>query len=296
MRRSLNKRFFTVCLFAALTPLYAQYYAQIPALKSQDPVFSQYQDEVSEANKALSSGTPVLFNLYQYRAQKDDTLLTVAARCAITYDTLATANAIGDSTTAIAGKNLLLPTVVGLFIPLDPDNSIEILLAKEFSQQLLNGNYPVYVVNGRKFYFLENMRFSPAERAFFLDTAFRLPLDHSVLTSSFGMRVSPISGTWKFHKGIDMAAAVGTKVYACKSGKVTFTGFDATYGNHIIISHDGGMTSLYAHLSEILVQKDQLVPTGFTIGKVGVTGATTGPHLHFELRVNGNAQDPQKYF
>jgi len=284
-------------LFSRAEPLSAApHYPVIPHLDSQDPVFSQYQDEVVQSNELAALDKESPFNLYMYTAQKDDTVFSVAARCAIPYDTLATANAIGESHESIAGRLLFLPTVSGVFIPLEPVNSIEILLAKEHSQELLGGNFPVYPINGRKYYFMIDGRLSPTERAFFLDASFRLPLAHSVLTSSFGMRVSPIAGTWKFHKGIDMAAPVGTKVFACKAGTVSYIGnMDTTYGNYIVIKHDGGMTSLYAHLSQVLVNKGDSVPSGYLIGKVGTTGASTGPHLHFEIRMNGAALDPEKY-
>lgn len=283
-------------LFGAVHFCNAQNYPVIPELKSQDTIFSQYEDEVVSANIALSAQKPVLFNLYAYVAKQDDTVFSVAARCSIPYDTLATANGISESHAKITGKNLVLPTVNGIFVPLDPVNSIEILLAKEHSKELLSGGYPIYPINGRKCYFMQGERFSPTERAFFLDASFRLPLDHSVLSSSFGMRISPITGAWKMHKGIDMAAPIGTKVFACKSGIVSTIGnMDPIYGNYIIIKHDGGMTSTYAHLSQVLVKKGDTVPTGYLIGKVGTTGASTGPHLHFEIRMNGNAIDPQKY-
>ena len=189
---------------------YAQSYPVIPNLKSQDEVFSQYQDEVLSSNKTIAYGNIANLNLYSYKATKDDTVFTVAARCSIPYDSLVTANSISDSQTILTGKLLILPTVCGIFIPEKPDNAIEILLAKEHSVEIISNNYPVYTINGRKFYFMQNIRFSPTERAFFLDSSFRLPLDKNVLTSSFGMRVSPISGKWKFHSGIDMAAAIGT--------------------------------------------------------------------------------------
>ena len=84
--------------------------------------------------------------------------------------------------------------------------------------------------------------------------------------------------------------------YACKTGTVQYAvNMDATYGNYVILSHGGGMTSLYAHMSKILVQKGESVSAGQEIGKVGSTGLATGPHLHFEIRLNGEAQDPQKY-
>lgn len=275
---------------------YAQSYPVIPNLKSQDEVFSQYQDEILNSNKIIAYGNKAELNLYSYNATIDDTVFTVAARCSIPYDSLVTANSLENSQEVLEGKLLVLPTVCGIFIPEKPDNAIEILLAKEHSTELLSGNFPVYTINGRKFYFMQNIRFSPTERAFFLDSSFRLPLDKNVLTSSFGMRVSPISGKWKFHSGIDMAAAIGTNVYACKSGTVHYTGFNEVYGNYIILKHQSGMTSVYAHLSKILVQKNQIVASGEVIGKVGVTGETTGPHLHFEIRVNGTAQNPEQYF
>lgn len=275
---------------------YAQSYPVIPNLKSQDEVFSQYQDEILNSNKIIAYGNKAELNLYSYNATIDDTVFTVAARCSIPYDSLVTANSLENSQEVLEGKLLVLPTVCGIFIPEKPDNAIEILLAKEHSTELLSGNFPVYTINGKKFYFMQNTRFSPTERAFFLDSSFRLPLDKNVLTSSFGMRVSPISGKWKFHTGIDMAANAGTNVYSCKSGTVQYTGFNEVYGNYIILYHQSGMTSVYAHLSKILVQKDQIVASGEVIGKVGVTGETTGPHLHFEIRVNGTAQNPEQYF
>lgn len=292
------KRFFCLLplIIFSLLELSAQSYPLIPELKSKDPVFSQYQDEIEDANMALSSGKTAQLNLYCYKATKDDTVFTVAARCAIPYDTLATVNRLSESHADIAGKTLVLPTVTGVFIPLEPVNSIEILLSKEHSTELLNGGYPIYRIEGKDYYFMQETKFSPTERAFFLDASFRLPLEHSVLTSSFGMRISPISGTWKMHKGIDMAAPVGTKVFACKAGAVSHIGtMDPTYGNYIIIKHDGGMTSVYAHLSQVLVKTGDIIPSGYLIGKVGTSGATTGPHLHFEIRVNGSALDPQKY-
>jgi murein DD-endopeptidase MepM/ murein hydrolase activator NlpD len=81
-------------------------------------------------------------------------------------------------------------------------------------------------------------------------------------------------------------------VSACKGGTVTYTGFSTMYGNHIIVSHAGNMDSLYAHLSVISVKTGGAVKKGDIIGKVGVTGATTGPHLHFEIRVNNTPRDP----
>lgn len=276
-------------------------YPVIDELESSNILFKQYQDAVQSQSVADTLGTasdPHQLEFYSYRAKAKDTVLRLSARCSIRYDSLVTLNSIAENTDSLEGKLLILPTANGLYIPLEPQTPIEILLAKEHSEELLSENspYPVLTINGKKFYFMAGKRFSPAQRAYFLIQGMRLPLDKSVLTSSFGMRISPISGTWKFHKGIDMAAPKGSNVYACKSGTATtVTAMNPVYGNYVVLKHDNGMTSLYAHMNDISVTKGQLVSTGQIIGHVGTTGQSTGPHLHFEIHMNGEAQDPRLY-
>jgi len=117
-----------------------------------------------------------------------------------------------------------------------------------------------------------------------------------VLTSAFGNRISPITGKEKFHNGIDLAAPLNSPVFACLSGTVSAAGSDDIYGNYVIINHDNNLQSLYAHLSRYVVQKGSLVAGGSVIGYVGVTGLTTGPHLHFEVKQNGVPLDPEEFF
>lgn len=271
-------------------------YPEIPQLASRDFLFAQYQEDVQNAGKDIQRGASPVPGFYTYRAQKGENVFSVAARCSIPQETLATVNHLENAFTVLEGRQLILPTAAGLYIALKPQTQIEILLANEHSVEVNAQQPPVCIINGEKFYFLKNARFSPEERAFFLDDGMALPLENYVLTSPFGMRVSPISGTWKFHRGIDMAAPAGTSIAACKAGKVKAAiKNDYTYGNYIIIEHEGGMTSTYAHMSKMLVQKGDTVRKGQTIGKVGVTGLTTGPHLHFEITLNGKSQNPQEY-
>ncbi len=284
--------------FTACSEIFSEGFARIEDLVSRNVVFKQYQQEVEDANKAMFLGKELepYINFYSYRATKSDTVMSIYARCSIRYDTLVTINGIESKDENLEGRDLVLPTVNGLYIPHDPQTSIDILLAKEHSVQLLGGEYASYKINGRDFYFIPDGKFSPTERAYYLEPEMTLPLAKSVLTSSFGMRISPISGKWLMHNGIDMAAPVGTNIYACKSGTVsTVTNMDSVYGNYVIIAHGGGMTSLYAHMSRILVSKGQKVGAGYVIGLVGATGMATGPHLHFEIRLNGTPQDPQMY-
>ncbi|MNW99290.1 Murein DD-endopeptidase MepM [compost metagenome] len=113
-------------------------------------------------------------------------------------------------------------------------------------------------------------------------------------TSDFGMRKHPISGAHAMHKGMDIAAPTGTPVQATKAGKVVATGYDADgAGNFVVVDHGGGVKSKYFHLNEINVKEGQDLKAGQQLGTVGTTGDSTGPHLHFEVHINGEAVDPE---
>ncbi|GAB3186406.1 peptidoglycan DD-metalloendopeptidase family protein [Hydrogenophaga aquatica] len=118
------------------------------------------------------------------------------------------------------------------------------------------------------------------------------PLAFSRVSSGYGMRFHPISGNKKAHLGVDFAAPTGTPVRSVADGSVQFAGWQNGYGNIVIIQHRQDKTTAYAHLSRIDVRKGQRVSQSDVIGAVGSTGASTGPHLHFEYRVRGIHQDP----
>jgi len=118
------------------------------------------------------------------------------------------------------------------------------------------------------------------------------PLAFTRVSSGYGMRFHPISGQQKAHLGVDYAAPTGTPVRTIGDGVVTFAGVQRGYGNVVEISHKDDQSTLFAHLSRIDVRKGQRVSQGDLVGAVGSTGASTGPHLHFEFRVKGQHQDP----
>ncbi|MDZ4123016.1 MAG: peptidoglycan DD-metalloendopeptidase family protein [Hydrogenophaga sp.] len=118
------------------------------------------------------------------------------------------------------------------------------------------------------------------------------PLEFSRVSSGYGMRFHPISGQRKAHLGVDYAAPTGTPVRTIGDGVVTFAGWQRGYGNVIQIQHKDRQSTLYAHLSRIDVSRGQRVNQGDRVGAVGSTGASTGPHLHFEFRTNDVPQDP----
>ena len=115
------------------------------------------------------------------------------------------------------------------------------------------------------------------------------------ITSPFGMRPNPFGGGLEFHQGLDIAAPMGTTVTAAASGTIISAGWYGGYGNYILIDHGGGMSTGYGHLSQIFVSNGQQVQKGQAIGAVGSTGMSTGPHLHFEVRIGGKPTDPAAY-
>ena len=116
------------------------------------------------------------------------------------------------------------------------------------------------------------------------------------LTSLFGYRIHPITGKAHSHTGIDIPAPGGTPIQACKSGQVVTSAYHYSYGNYVVIDHGNGNSTLYAHKSSRAVSEGQMVSQGQTIGAVGDTGNTSGPHLHYEVRRNGQRTDPEAYY
>ncbi len=116
------------------------------------------------------------------------------------------------------------------------------------------------------------------------------------ITSGFGWRRHPILHSLRFHAGIDFGASYGSTVRAAEGGKVIFAGWYGGYGNTVIINHGGGITTLYGHTSKLYVSQGKTVQPGDAIAAVGSTGLSTGPHLHFEVRKDGEPVDPMAYF
>ena len=124
---------------------------------------------------------------------------------------------------------------------------------------------------------------------------FAKPVKSYRITSRYGYRNHPVTGERKMHKGIDLAAPTGTPTYSYKSGKVIVSKYSQSYGNYIVVDHGEGISTLYAHLSERKVSVGDKVEKGQLICLIGSTGLSTGPHLHFEYRVNSVAVNPEQY-
>ena len=121
------------------------------------------------------------------------------------------------------------------------------------------------------------------------------PASGGWISSYYGNRLHPILGYYRWHSGVDYAADSGRPILAMEDGTIILAGTNGGYGNCVIIDHGGGVSTLYGHASKILVKKGQDVIKGQTVALVGSTGLSTGPHLHFEVRVKGETQDPLKW-
>ncbi|MGI8560224.1 MAG: peptidoglycan DD-metalloendopeptidase family protein [Luteimonas sp.] len=140
--------------------------------------------------------------------------------------------------------------------------------------------------NGKAEYFTAEGR--PLKKSFI-----RMPIPYARLSSSFGARRHPVLGTMRMHKGVDYAAGSGTPIMAAGDARVAFMGWKGGYGRAVILDHGRGYTTLYAHMSSFgKIRQGQRVGQGTVIGRVGSTGLATGPHLHYEFRINGVHRNP----
>lgn len=267
------------------------YFPSIIELSSKDPVFKQYCQDVELNYKKIAKEEDLFSFFYTYTPKSEDTLLSISSRCNIPYETIATINRISSIHSDVSNKTLYLPTCPGLFITQKPLTTIENLL---ILRTIENNQFSNYIINGETFYFIPNEKFSGTERLFFLNDKIRSPLPQGILSSKYGLRQSPITGKKLFHNGIDLAADLDTPVLACLSGTILECGYNDVYGNYVVILHDNNIKSFYAHLKTFASTKNSYVQTGEVIGYVGMTGLTTGPHLHFEIYISGQTEDPWK--
>jgi murein DD-endopeptidase MepM/ murein hydrolase activator NlpD len=268
-------------------------YPALGSLGQDDFIYAQHQEQLAQSYIALQNGKrPPELVIYSYTVHATVDIFSLAARLNLPYETIATLNRLDRSRSFLPGERVLAPSVPGVFVPTSPGSDLDLLL----SYREPSSGYIVALSSGNKVVnlrFFPGARFTPEERAVFLGALFRFPLPSGVLTSSFGLRESPISHHMALHTGIDLAAPQGTEVYAAREGKVAESGVSAVLGQYIVIAHEGGWSTVYGHLSQRRVRLNDKVESGMIIGNVGSTGESTGPHLHFEVRNRGEPRDPE---
>jgi len=291
-----NKLIIFFVLTVSLFELYAQTetYPVMHDLEINDIVFNQLVSAVEYNISLIQNGQkPEELFIIQYTVKKNDTLFTIASRCLIPYDAIVSLNGFRDTVSLTPGMLILIPSSPGIFLPHDINrNDLDILLhARLISKQAQK----VTIRNQNKkiaFDFFPGERFTSTERVSFLKPDFVLPVEKAKLTSPFGMRKDPFSGELHHHNGVDLAAPEGTPVRSARTGTIKYIGFDTVLGNYIIISHDNSIETVYGHLKSIKVRLNQKVNSGTIIATVGTTGRSTGPHLHFEIRILSTAKNP----
>jgi murein DD-endopeptidase MepM/ murein hydrolase activator NlpD len=270
-------------------------YPRLGSLGPDDLIFKQQQEQLAASYSALQLGKePPDLVLYSYTVKAGPSLkgasdlYSLAARLNLPYEALATLNGLDRIREFLPGERVLVPSAPGLFAAEKPGSDLDFLLSY---RGLPEGQS--FAAGSRRLFYYPGARFNPEERALFLGLLFRFPLPAGRLTSGFGMRESPISGKMASHAGIDLAAPMGTEVYAAREGRVLESGVDPTLGQYIVIEHEGGWSSVYGHLSARRARLNERVESGMMIGNVGSTGLSTGPHLHFEVRNRGEPRDPE---
>ena len=271
---------------------------RIQRLEGRDTDFARFIADVESNRRRIFNSRGVspenltgFLTVYIYVPNPQEDLLQLAARTNIPFSSIATLNRFQNPADLNHGELLLLPSLPGLFIPQNPVTDLERLLYSSRTDGV-----PIIIGTERgstEFLFFPGVDFSSTERIFFLNRGFFFPLRNFRITSGFGLRQNPVSGNHVFHQGMDLAAPEGTEVFAARDGIVSETGYDPILGRYIIISHRDNWVSLYGHLSRVETTLHTQVNSGTLIGRVGSTGQSTGPHLHFELRQNGRAQNPE---
>lgn len=273
--------------------LYADYPLIHYTAISRDPLYAQQQQDVE--NWYLQREKEIPLALFRYRPSASEDLFSVAAAFNLPYETLATLNGWAAPGLFHSGKDILIPNQPGVFIPETPSGSWE----RDLSATRESAGMTRILINRlsgdtRGFFFYSGDKFTSEERIDFLGSLFASPLLNGKITSPFGYRPHPVTGLQSFHPGVDMRASIGTQVMAARDGVVFDKGTLEIYGHYIIINHEGGFQTVYAHLDEILVETGAEVEAGAVIALSGNSGISTGPHLHFEIRRDGIPADPSR--
>lgn len=240
--------------------------------------------------------TPVLVTK-TYILQKGDLLSAVASRNELTLGTLISFNNIKNVRKVGVGTSLVIPNSDGILYTVVKGDSLSGIarnnkVAYERILEANNLSSPV-VTPGQKI-FLPGAVLSTWELKQASGELFLYPT-RGYITSRFGTRRDPFTGVRTYHNGIDIANALGTPVRASMAGTVTDTGFNSSYGNYVVISHEGGFQTLYGHLKSFSVRVGQNVGQGQQIAQMGNTGYSTGSHTHFSIFKYNKALNPLNY-
>ncbi|TVR74287.1 MAG: M23 family metallopeptidase [Spirochaetaceae bacterium] len=286
-----------VLLSSLLVPAILSGQARIERLHRDDPLYQQHQQMVAEYHEAHRRGWDIPpLNILSYTPRNGDTFFSIAARLTLPYGSIATLNRINHpSLPGGQDKTILVPSQPGLFTHPSPRDELEQALTQRLGHGSERLSLQLPGETGKTIQFHRGADFSPAERALFLRVRFVDPLPEGMISSRYGYRVHPMTGTRSFHRGLDLSAPFGTPVVSAAAGIVSEIRRDPLLGLSVHVDHGNGYATVYAHLQEAIVRVGDTLAQGEAIGKVGSTGFSTGPHLHFEILLDGVNKDPERY-
>jgi murein DD-endopeptidase MepM/ murein hydrolase activator NlpD len=235
----------------------------------------------------------------EYTVQPGDTISEIAYAFDLDPGTILSMNPIDDVRRLLPGTQLSIPDRDGLFHAVQPGESIW-SIAESYgvpTAPILDANdLKTEVLDVGDALFIPGATMNTDDYLLAIGELFQWPVRNFRFTSGYGMRTDPITGQWRMHSGIDIANAIGTPIGAARSGRVVHVEANSgNYGNLVIVDHGDGFRTLYAHLNSFSVGNGQWVTTGDLIGRIGNTGRSTGPHLHFSVIRNGRWEDPLKH-
>jgi murein DD-endopeptidase MepM/ murein hydrolase activator NlpD len=249
----------------------------------------------SERPDAKAEKLPELYYSL-YTVKKGDLVGNIAKEHGVSQDAIISVNKLRNTRVIQIGMILKIPSINGIVYKAKKGDTPESIADKyrvSLESVALVNNITDNIVQPGAMLFLPDAKLDWVTIQEINGDLFHRPLRGGYYVSSrYGWRDNPFSGSRTFHNGMDMATARGTKIYAALDGTVSATGYDVTYGNYVIISHHSGYQTLYGHMNSILTAKGKYVTTASVIGTVGNTGQSTGPHLHFTVFKNHSTLNP----
>jgi murein DD-endopeptidase MepM/ murein hydrolase activator NlpD len=277
----------------------------LPAPQEADPVLYALavpdMPGPSAADLAAMTDAPTTviagLKVTSYRTQAGDTLSRIASRVRLNVDTIVSWNGIRDGRSLQPGTILSIPNADGLKYVVHRGDTLQGIARSsgvDFNGVLDWNRLASSVITVGQELFLPGARMNANELSRVLGNLFLYPVLGRI-SSYFGERPDPFTGVANYHNGIDIVNRPGTAIRAAMGGTVADIGFNYNYGNYVILKHSGQYQTLYGHLTRYLVGRGQKVQQGETIGELGTTGYSTGPHLHFSIFHNGQPVDPLRF-
>lgn len=256
-------------------------------------------DADKDSSASLSDIDSSVITYQTYRVKAGDMIGFIADAFDVTQDTIISVNNIRQSRLIQPGQYLKIPSMPGIIYTVKKNGETPATIAEKYkvnAEKCASANYVSLdtELKAGTSLFIPDAELDWATRQEINGDLFKKPLHTRYwLSSSYGWRDSPFNaGKRTFHGGIDMASSSGTPIYAALDGTVTAVGYNATYGNYVIITHHSGYKTLYGHMKSTACRKGNFVYTNTVIGYVGSTGMSTGPHLHFTVYKNGKTINP----